>query len=119
MDIIEKFNLYRESHPNLSQCWIAYLGLKKRHYGAKATSDGEAHYGANATSDGEAHYGATATSDGEAHYLGEAHYADERTLAQCGFVLESLKNGCADWNQKDIISILLYKQSLKTSSYNL
>ena len=89
MDIIEKFNLYRESHPNLSQCWIAYLGLKKRHYGATATSDGE------------------------------AHYADEKTLAQCDSVLESLKNGCADWNQKDIISILLYKQSLKTSSYNL
>jgi hypothetical protein len=89
MDIIENFNMYRESHPNLSQCWIAYLGLKKRHYGASATSDGE------------------------------ANYADERTLAQCGFVLESLKNGCADWNQKDIISILLYKQSLKTSSYNL
>ena len=81
MDIIEKFNMYRESHPNLSQCWIAYLGLKKRHY--------------------------------------EAHYADERTLAQCDSVLETLKNGCADWNQKDIISILLYKQSLKTSSYNL
>ena len=101
MDIIEKFNMYRESHPNLSQCWIAYLGLKKRHY------------------DGEAHYGATATSDGEAHYLGESNYADERTLAQCDSVLESLKNGCADWNQKDIISILLYKQSLKTSSYNL
>ena len=101
MDIIEKFNMYRESHPNLSQCWIAYLGLKKRHYGAKATSDGEAHYGATATPDGE------------------ANYADERTLAQCVSVLESLKNGCADWNQKDIISILLYKQSLKTSSYNL
>lgn len=81
MDIIEKFNMYRESHPNLSQCWIAYLGLKKRHYGA--------------------------------------NYADERTLAQCDSVLETLKNGCADWNQKDIISILLYKQSLKTSSYNL
>jgi hypothetical protein len=32
MDLIEQFNLYRYSHPNLSTCWIAYLGLKKRHY---------------------------------------------------------------------------------------
>ena len=30
--LIQQFNLYRESHPNLSQCWIAYLELKKRHY---------------------------------------------------------------------------------------
>jgi hypothetical protein len=33
-DLIKKFNMYRNSHPNLSQCWIAYLGLKKRHYDA-------------------------------------------------------------------------------------
>jgi len=32
-DLIEHFKLYRHSHPNLSQCWIAYLGLKKRHCG--------------------------------------------------------------------------------------
>jgi hypothetical protein len=31
-ELIETFKLYRHSHPNLSQCWIAYLGLKKRHY---------------------------------------------------------------------------------------
>jgi hypothetical protein len=31
-ELIEQFNLYRNSHPNLSQCWIAYLELKKRHY---------------------------------------------------------------------------------------
>jgi hypothetical protein len=30
-DLIEQFNMYRYSHPNLSQCWVAYLGLKKRH----------------------------------------------------------------------------------------
>jgi hypothetical protein len=33
-DLIEKFNLYRSSHPNLSECWIAYLELKKKHYDA-------------------------------------------------------------------------------------
>ena len=32
MDLIEQFNLYRYSHPNLSNCWISYLGLKKKHY---------------------------------------------------------------------------------------
>ena len=30
--IIERFKLYRQSHPNLSTCWLAYLELKKRHY---------------------------------------------------------------------------------------
>ena len=31
-ELIQQFNLYRTSHPNLSHCWIAYLELKKRHY---------------------------------------------------------------------------------------
>lgn len=26
------FNHYRISHPNLSECWMSYLELKKRHY---------------------------------------------------------------------------------------
>jgi hypothetical protein len=30
--IIERFKRYRSSHPNLSNCWLAYLELKKRHY---------------------------------------------------------------------------------------
>lgn len=30
--IINVFKLFRNSHPNLSNCWISYLGLKKRHY---------------------------------------------------------------------------------------
>ena len=88
MDIIDQFKLYRISHPNLSHCWITYLGLKKRHYDDKTQHDSKAHY-------------------------------DEETTHQCNAILESFKNGCPDWNQKDIISILLYKQSLKTSSYNL
>jgi hypothetical protein len=29
---IEQFKSYRITHPNLSDCWISYLGLKKRHY---------------------------------------------------------------------------------------
>jgi len=33
-DLIAQFNLYRSSHPNLSNCWIAYLELKKRNYDA-------------------------------------------------------------------------------------
>ncbi len=37
MDLIERFNLYRHSHPNLSNCWIAYLGLKKKHYDENVT----------------------------------------------------------------------------------
>jgi hypothetical protein len=33
MDVlIQQFKLYCTSHPNLSNCWIAYLELKKRHY---------------------------------------------------------------------------------------
>jgi hypothetical protein len=31
--LISQFNLYRITQPNLSACWISYLGLKKRHYG--------------------------------------------------------------------------------------
>jgi hypothetical protein len=34
MDIIvNKFKDYQTSHPNLSNCWLAYLELKKEHYG--------------------------------------------------------------------------------------
>ena len=34
MDIIvNKFKDYQSSHPNLSNCWLAYLELKKEHYG--------------------------------------------------------------------------------------
>jgi len=32
--LIERFNLYRSTQPNIANCWISYLGLKKRHYGA-------------------------------------------------------------------------------------
>lgn len=31
-DLIEQFKSYRMSHPNLSNCWISYLALKKKHY---------------------------------------------------------------------------------------
>ena len=31
--LISQFNLYSNTQPNLSACWISYLGLKKRHYG--------------------------------------------------------------------------------------
>ena len=34
IDLIEQFKKYRTTHPNLSNCWIAYLELKKRHYDA-------------------------------------------------------------------------------------
>ena len=30
--IIEQFNQYSISHPNLSHCWLKYIALKKRHY---------------------------------------------------------------------------------------
>jgi hypothetical protein len=30
--IIQNFKSYRTSHPNLANCWLAYLGLKKEHY---------------------------------------------------------------------------------------
>jgi len=30
--IIEEFKQYTSSHPNLSHCWLKYIGLKKRHY---------------------------------------------------------------------------------------
>jgi len=30
--LIARFNLYRNVHPNIVACWISYLGLKKRHY---------------------------------------------------------------------------------------
>jgi hypothetical protein len=31
-NILYKFQSYRTTHPNLAQCWLAYLALKKRHY---------------------------------------------------------------------------------------
>ena len=31
-ELIIQFKQYCESHPNLANCWIAYLGLKKRHW---------------------------------------------------------------------------------------
>ena len=30
-EIIQKFKSYRKTHPHLSNLWIAYLGLKKKH----------------------------------------------------------------------------------------
>ena len=39
--LINKFNLYRVSHPNLSNLWLAYLGLKKRHYDENVARQGE------------------------------------------------------------------------------
>ena len=30
-DIVEQFKSYSVSHPNLTNFWISYLGLKKRH----------------------------------------------------------------------------------------
>ena len=30
--ILDNFNNYRISHPNLSHCWLSYLELKKRNY---------------------------------------------------------------------------------------
>ena len=39
-NILDRFNHYRISHPNLSQCWIAYLELKKRHYSELDLSQG-------------------------------------------------------------------------------
>jgi hypothetical protein len=29
--IMAQFESYRITHPNLIQCWLSYLGLKKRH----------------------------------------------------------------------------------------
>lgn len=29
---ITQLNSYRITHPNLTNCWLSYLGLKKRHY---------------------------------------------------------------------------------------
>jgi len=68
-EIIDKFKTYSISHPNVSKCWIAYLGLKKRHY-------------------------------------------DEHLKQQCMRTLSLIENGFADILEKDIISVLLYKQSL-------
>ena len=31
-ELITQFKRYCVSHPNLANCWIAYLGLKKRHW---------------------------------------------------------------------------------------
>ncbi len=33
-ELITQFKRYCVSHPNLANCWIAYLGLKKRHWRA-------------------------------------------------------------------------------------
>ncbi len=31
-ELIDQFKVYRHLYPNLAECWIAYLELKKRHY---------------------------------------------------------------------------------------
>lgn len=69
IDLIERFKLYRSSHPNLSNCWISYLGLKKRHY-------------------------------------------EKKMIDQCNFVLAALENGYNDWDENDIVRVLLYKRSV-------
>lgn len=32
-NLIDHFNLYKKSHPNLVNCWTTYLELKKKNYG--------------------------------------------------------------------------------------
>ena len=39
--ILNKFHRYRISHPNLADCWLAYLELKKRHYSVLDLSHAE------------------------------------------------------------------------------
>jgi|LakMenEpi03Aug12_release.lakeMendotaPanAssembly.Ray.scaffolds.fasta_scaffold3286861_1 hypothetical protein len=68
-EIIQKFKMYSISHPNLSKCWLAYLGPKKRHY-------------------------------------------DEDLKQQCFQALKLFESGSADMREKDIIRVLLYKQSV-------
>jgi|688.fasta_scaffold734808_2 hypothetical protein len=36
--LIDHFNLYKQSHPNLVNCWTTYLELKKKNYGTIAAS---------------------------------------------------------------------------------
>jgi hypothetical protein len=31
-NLIDHFNLYKQSHPNLVNCWTTYLELKKKNY---------------------------------------------------------------------------------------
>ncbi len=69
-DTIDRFKSYRDSHPNLSQCWLAYLELKKRHYGGNLA-------------------------------------------IQSAAVLHKLENGHADLKTKDIVSLLLFTQSIE------
>jgi hypothetical protein len=39
--ILNKFHSYRTTHPNIAQCWLAYLALKKRHYSEMDLAQGE------------------------------------------------------------------------------
>ncbi len=70
LSTIDRFKSYRDSHPNLSQCWLAYLELKKKHY-------------------------------------------DKNMTIQCAVVLRELENGHADLKTKDIVSLLLFTQSIE------
>lgn len=36
--LIDHFNLYIKSHPNLVNCWTTYLELKKKHYETAASA---------------------------------------------------------------------------------
>jgi hypothetical protein len=38
--ILDKFKYYRNSHPNLTNSWVAYLELKKKHYSEMDLSHG-------------------------------------------------------------------------------
>jgi hypothetical protein len=38
-NLIDHFNLYKQSHPNLVNCWTTYLELKKKNYETMAASD--------------------------------------------------------------------------------
>ena len=42
--IVERFNSYRISRPNLANCWLAYLELKKKHYEAHTGLLEQAHH---------------------------------------------------------------------------
>jgi hypothetical protein len=65
--LINEFHLYRTSHPNLSDFWMAYLELKKEHCG-------------------------------------------ETLAKQAEEALAAIRNGQADLQMRDIISLLMYKE---------
>ena len=81
-NIIKQMNLYKNSHPNLVNCWTNYIELKKKNY------------------------------ESTQYYTGLLIDINDNEYYHYNIILNYLKNGYDDFTIANIMLIFIYKLSL-------